>query len=191
MEAKPEFDQLVEQHGREIYVYLYRLLREPADAEDCLQEAFLRAYRAYDRLDAGANYRAWLYRIAHNLAMTYLKQRARQAEQLPDQLPSPEPPIEQRFEQGQLLDRMRAAVKSLPPKQRSALVMRKYQELSYDEIALALEIRPEAARANVYQGLKNLRSRLSAAADASPVQSEREEGRGVRVTAAPRPEKSQ
>lgn len=163
MKAKPEFDQLVEQHGREIYYYLYRLLRQAADAEDCLQETYLRAYRAYDRLDAGANYRAWLYRIAHNLAMTQLKQRGRNAEQLPDELAGGEPAVEARIEQRQLLERIHAAVRSLPAKQRSALVMRKYQELSYEEIALALDINPEAARANVYQGLKKLRSRFAAA----------------------------
>ncbi len=153
---------MVKQHGKEIFVFLYRLLQDSAEAEDCLQEAYLRAYRAYERLDEPANHRAWLYRIAHNVAMTRLNQRTRQLEILTEQIPSPAPAIESQIEDTEALASLRAAVDALPHKQRAALVMRKYQELSYEEIAVALDINREAARANVYQGLKKLRRQFSA-----------------------------
>lgn len=162
MQKKPEFASLVELYGKEIFFFLYRLLNESPDAEDCLQEAFLRAFQAYDRLDQGANVRAWLYRIAYNLAMTRLKQRRRQPVELPRDLPGSSPPIEHQIEQSMQLDELRAAVKTLPHKQQAALVLRKYQELDYDEIGQALEMSPEAARANVYQGLRKLRSWFAA-----------------------------
>jgi RNA polymerase sigma-70 factor (ECF subfamily) len=161
VQKNPEFASLVEHHGKEIFIFLYRLLNESPDAEDCLQEAFLRAFQAYDRLDQGANVRAWLYRIAYNLAMTRLKQRRRRPVELPRDLPGSSPPIEHQIEQRLQLEALRAAVKTLPHKQQAALVMRKYQELGYDEIGLALDMSPEAARANVYQGLRKLRNWFS------------------------------
>src|SRR5437899_2722789 len=81
----PTFDALVNAHSAAIFAYLWRLLRDTADAEDCLQDTFLRAYRAYGRLDQAAdgrghtNPRAWLYRIATNVARTRLRQRSREA----------------------------------------------------------------------------------------------------------------
>lgn len=150
-------------------MFLHRLLQESPDAEDCLQETFLRAYRAYDRLDRAANLRAWLYRIAYNVAMTGLRRRTRQLA-LPDtELAAPGPSVERQVEQQQLLEGMRRAVWALPTKQRAALVMRKYQELSYAEIGQSLEITAEAARANVYQGMRKLRQQF--AADGQQVES--------------------
>lgn len=162
MADKPEFSELVERHGKEIFVFLFRLMQQSVEAEDCLQETYLRGFQAFDALDASANFRAWLYRIANNVAMTRLQRRARQAELLSDQVASPADPVEQQIETHVQLEALRSAVSALPAKQRAALVMRKYQELSYAEIGLALEIAPEAARANVYQGLKKLRAQFSA-----------------------------
>lgn len=157
MDSRPDFTALVEQHGKEIYLFLYRLLQESPEAEDCLQETFMRAFQAYDRLAHTDNLRAWLYRIANNQAMTHLKRRSQLPLPLTADLsgggPSPEHQVEQRMQ----LDQLRSAVSALPHKQQAALVMRKYQELGYDQIGEALDITAEAARANVYQGLRKLR----------------------------------
>src|ERR1051325_11076075 len=95
MKTRPDFEALVETHSAEIFAYLWRLLRQTADAEDCLQETFLRAYRAYPRLNGTANYRAWLYKIATNTARTHLKRRARATAHTtdldPELLPSDSP----------------------------------------------------------------------------------------------------
>jgi RNA polymerase sigma-70 factor (ECF subfamily) len=159
-----EFEALVEAHSGEIFAYVWRMLRDTADAEDCLQETFLRAYRAFSRVKAGSNYRAWLYKIATNTARTHAKQRgrinARMIDLDPD-LKSDRSSPPDRVEQRQLIEAVTQAVEALPHQQRAALIMRQYQELSYDDIAAALECSTEAARANVYQALKKLRAQFA------------------------------
>lgn len=157
---KPAFEALVDRHSAELFAYLFRLTRQAADAEDCLQEAYLRAYRAYGRLPADANVRAWLYRIATNTAFSHLRRRRREAgwqaeadERQPAAGLTPSEQAEQRAQRAALA----AAVERLPAQQRAALVLRQYQALSYSEVAEALACSPEAARANVYQALKKLR----------------------------------
>src|SRR4030067_3270484 len=74
---RPEVTGLVARFGRELYVFLWRMLSNEQDAGDCLQDALLRAYRAYPRMAGEVNFRAWLYRIAGNTARTQLKRRLR------------------------------------------------------------------------------------------------------------------
>ncbi len=159
-----EFEALVEAHSGEIFAYVWRLLRDTADAEDCLQETFLRAYRSFSRVRAGSNYRAWLYKIATNTARTHARQRGRLNARTIDLDPDLEtdrssPP--DRVEQRQLIEAVTQAVAALPHQQRAALIMRQYQELSYRDIAAALDCTEEAARANVYQALKKLRAQFA------------------------------
>ncbi len=71
------FEQLVTQHHREIYLYIWRLTRGADEAQDLFQETFLRAYRAYARLSADADTRAWLFKIATNLCRNYFRRRKR------------------------------------------------------------------------------------------------------------------
>jgi RNA polymerase sigma-70 factor (ECF subfamily) len=163
MPAKPPFDQLVKSHGREIFHYLFRLLGRTQAAEDALQDAFLRAMHAYDRLDKHANTRAWLYRIARNVALTQLKQdqRFQIYDDLHENIIDRSPSVVEQVEMRDRLQELREAVNRLPRQQREALILRKYQELNYAEIGLALECSPETARANVYQALKKLRYTFS------------------------------
>jgi len=157
------FETLVNAHSAEIFGYLWRIVRDEADAQDCLQEAFLRAYRAYDRPDGRANHRAWLYRIATNVALTHLKRRGREAARrlplVPD-LRADDPSPGEAAIWRETIEAVFAAVERLPPQQRAALILRNYQALSYAEIAGTLGCSEEAARANVYQAIKKLRSEL-------------------------------
>ena len=160
---KPDFDELVERHSAEIFAYVWRLLREAHDAEDCLQETFLRAFRSYGRVRAGTNYRAWLYKIATNTARSQWKRRKRSEIRTVDLDPeqrADEMSVADRVEQKTLLAAVTRAVEELPAQQRAALIMRKYQELSYAEIAAALECTEAAARANVYQAVKKLQAKF-------------------------------
>lgn len=161
MKARPEFEALVNAHSAEIFAYLWRMLRQTADAEDCLQETFLRAYRAYPRLNGQANYRAWLYKIATNTARTHLKRRTRSTERTTDldpELLRVDASLTDELDRKQTLALIAQAVEALPHQQRVALIMRNYQELSYSAIAEALDCTEDAARANVYQALKKLRA---------------------------------
>jgi RNA polymerase sigma-70 factor (ECF subfamily) len=160
---KPDFGDLFERYNGEIYAYLWRLFRGDAEAEDCLQEVFLRAFRAYGRLDGDANVRAWLYKIATNTAASFLKKRtrARSRETVVEiETVQGTSSVQRAVELREAVEALAHAVEDLPPQQRSALILRKYQELPYAEIALALECTKDAARANVYQALRKLRARF-------------------------------
>ncbi len=158
------FDALVAAHSAEIFAYLWRWLRDAPDAEDALQETFLRAFRAYPRLDGRAHHRAWLYKIATNVAHTHARRRTRAAARTsdldPDSLPHPSSGLD-RIHDRAVLAAVRRAVEALPPRQRAALILRQYQDLSYAAIAEALSCSETAARANVYQALQKLRAQFA------------------------------
>jgi len=170
MVSKPNFDTLVEAHSAEIFAYLWRMMGEEADAEDCLQETFLRAFRGYSRLVSDSNYRAWLYKIATNVARTHFSHRKRAAlrrvEIDPSRLHGGISPIDE-LDRREMLSAVLEAVEDLPHKQRAAFMMRKYQGLSYHTIATVLGGTEAAARANVYQALKKLRAQFMAATEGS------------------------
>jgi RNA polymerase sigma-70 factor (ECF subfamily) len=161
--TQPTFDTLVESHSAEIYRYLWRMLYDTEDAEDCLQETFLRALRAFPRLPADSNYRAYLYKIATNVAHTHAVRRNQHNHRHPPLLdlePAPGLSPAAQAAENELLTAVFAAVNALPHKQRAAFMMRQYQDMDYPEIAAALDIREDSARANVYQALKKLREQF-------------------------------
>jgi RNA polymerase sigma-70 factor (ECF subfamily) len=153
--------ELVERHRPELLRYLVHLLGDADDAEDACQEACLRAHRAFPRLPPDANARAWLYRIATNNALDAARARrrkhARTAETDPEALPAPMvATVEDRAE----LRVVARAVRALPPRQRAALMLRRFHDLDYAEIATTLGGNEAAARANVYQAVRKLRAAL-------------------------------
>ncbi|NIM93486.1 MAG: sigma-70 family RNA polymerase sigma factor, partial [Anaerolineales bacterium] len=124
-----DFTAIFETNSGEIYSYLWRLLHDAQDAEDCLQEVFLRAFRAYGRLDRGSNYRAWLYKIATNTAFNFIKKRnsiaMRETVSDIDRLSDGDSVVNV-VETRERLQTVMKVVDELPSKQRSALIMRKY-----------------------------------------------------------------
>jgi RNA polymerase sigma-70 factor, ECF subfamily len=154
--ARPCFDDLVGTQQPAIYRFLYRLcLGHRQDAEDLCQETFLRAYRAYGRLDGEANHRAWLYRIAYN-AFLNARRRARPTE-LPDELPAP---ADEGRDGRELVAAIATFVQTLPPKQRAAMILRHVEGRGYDEVARVLGCSEDSARANVFQAVKKVRARF-------------------------------
>ena len=161
MTKKPAFETLVELHSGELFGYLWRLMGDEADAGDCLQDTYLRAFRAYGRLQDFRHLRAWLYKIATNTARTQLvrnRRRERRSIVLQEPIASGERAVDLQVAERTQLAAVRQAVQALPERQRAALLLRKYQELEYAEIAAALDCSETAARANVYQALKKLRT---------------------------------
>jgi len=160
------FDALVERHQDEVYRYLVRMTRDEQAARDLLQETFLRAFRAFDRLDERAARRAWLYRIAHNACLNYLTRRrpADPLDDLPGELRGSRADDPAAIAEGrETLRAVERALALLPPRQRAALLLRRVQDLSYDEVAAALGCSPETARAHVYQAIRAVRRRLEEA----------------------------
>lgn len=149
-------------HRDEIYRYAWRMVGDAQDAQDLTQETFLRAYRAFERLEPDSNVRAWLYKIATNACLTFLKRRGRErtvsleVSSLSGQTETPPETVRR----SELLREVAQAVEALPTRQRAAIVQRKYQDLSYAEIAASLGCSEDTARAHVYQGLRRLRAQF-------------------------------
>lgn len=159
----PAFEHLVEKHSREIFSYLWRLTQNAEDAEDLLQDTFLRAYKAYHKLEHHQHLRAWLYKIATNVANSFHSRNHHRKFNTTFE--------ENEFSGGDTtaeqvqvrldLQTVKTAVDKLPEKQRTALIMHRFQALSYKEISAALDIQEDAARANVYQAMKKLRANFA------------------------------
>jgi RNA polymerase sigma-70 factor (ECF subfamily) len=155
------FDDMLDRHQAEIYRFAMQLTRNRADADDLYQETLIKAYRAFDRLDGSANHRAWLYRIATNTFLSG-KRKAKREDPLDETLEAvlPADPVDHvaDFEVQDLLAEVQRFVAGLPDKQRIALVLRKYHEMDYTEIAINLKCSEAAARANVHEALRKLRT---------------------------------
>jgi RNA polymerase sigma-70 factor (ECF subfamily) len=154
--------RLLAVHGLELARHLRRLVRDDDVAQDLLQDTLLRAHRALTRLGAGANERAWLYRIATNAALNHLRKEKRERRALERHAHEAESAVGPDTDgHGQQPDVRRVAlwnrVAGLPERQRVALALRVADELEYAEIAARMGCTAEAARANVYQATKKLR----------------------------------
>jgi RNA polymerase sigma factor (sigma-70 family) len=150
----PPFESLVEAHAVELHRFLAGLVGL-ADAEDCLQETFMSALRAYPRLRHGQHLRAWLYTIAQRKATDAVRRRARRPTSSLDGV-EPATPKHETAD-----DALWTAVRSLPAKQRAAVIHRFALDLAYAEIGERMGISEEAARQNVSAGLRRLRREVS------------------------------
>jgi RNA polymerase sigma-70 factor (ECF subfamily) len=151
---------LFETHHDEIYRYLWRQCFDDALAQDIVQDTFLKALNKLDGLHNHSNLRAWLYRIATNTLHDHWRRENRQPMVALDERLAAAGSIESGYEQREMLASVAAAITHLPEKQRQSLILARYQDLSYDDIAVVLDISPDAARANVYQATKKLREQL-------------------------------
>ena len=128
-----------------------------SEADDCFQETWIAALRAYPKLRRADNLRAWLLRIAHNKAMDLHRSRGRRpvpVESVPERRAAA-PPAEALADDDE--PELWAAVRGLPPKQRTAVFCRTVLGMPYDELARLLESSEDAARRNVFEGLRKLR----------------------------------
>jgi RNA polymerase sigma factor (sigma-70 family) len=151
MTTNPPFQRALEAHGDAVWRYLRGMVGSAA-ADDCFQETFLAALRAYPRLQRESNLRAWLLTIAHRKAIDHLRRRRREAlEPLGEQIEAePQPDGAAVW----------SAVATLPPRQRAAVLLRYGGDLRHREIAAAIGCSEEAARRSLHEGLKRLRETL-------------------------------
>ena len=151
----PPFQTLLDAHGRDVHRFLIATVGS-VDADDCYQETWLAALRAYPRLSEAGNLRGWLFTIAHRKAIDHIRGRARRATPVAD--PAELAPADGMVGVAAEADGdLWGAVAALPPKQRAAVALRFIADSGYDEIAGALDCSEEAARRNVHEGLKRLR----------------------------------
>ena len=154
MKPLPPFQVLLDEHAGDVMAVLRGAVGREG-AEDCFQETFLAALRAYPKLDDGRNLRGWLITIAHRKAIDFHRARGRAplpvAEVREVAVEDPVPAD----------DGIWTAVGALPPKQRAAVTLRYASDLPHAEIAEALGCIPEAARRSLHEGLKRLRKELA------------------------------
>ncbi len=154
MTALPPFQTLLDDHAADVMAVLRGAVGR-ADAEDCFQETFLAALRAYPRLGNASNLRGWLLTIAHRKAIDHHRANGRrplpvaQVAEMAGAAADPE-----------AYEGIWALVGALPPKQRAAVALRYGADLPHAEIAAALGCSPAAARRSLHEGIKKLRADL-------------------------------
>jgi RNA polymerase sigma factor (sigma-70 family) len=147
----PPFQKLLDAHSHDVHRFLVATVGR-IDADDCYQETWLAALRGYPRLTELTNPRGWVLTIAYRKAMDHLRARKRRA------TPMSEPPEKPALVPESPDDGLWALVAELPPKQRVALTLRFVADAPYAEISGVMETSEDAARRNVYEGLKRLRT---------------------------------
>ncbi len=156
------FDALVTRHRRSVYQVCYRFVPHHDDAADLTQDTFVRAWKALGRFRGQARFSTWIYRIAVNVSLNRVSLKTPAAESADFDLvadshtPAPGHALAER----QRAAAVRRAVQSLPPRQREALILRTYHELSHQEVAEIVGTTVGAVKANVFHALANLRRRL-------------------------------
>jgi RNA polymerase sigma-70 factor (ECF subfamily) len=168
---KEAYGALVARHSHSLFRVAFRITGNEADADDVVQEAFLRGYRKLESFESRANFSTWIYRIAVRCALDRLKASradySRVAEetdpelddvQVPDRSAGPD----RILLSGEIGAMQEAAMRGLSPTERTAFVLRHVEDSSSEEIAAALGIAPNAAKQAVFRAVHKLRRRLSA-----------------------------
>jgi RNA polymerase sigma-70 factor (ECF subfamily) len=160
--VRAEIEILFTRHHAEIFAYLARMVREPEMAADLAQDTFVKAYRAYDTLEDPARARAWLYQIAHRVALDEFRRR-RIIRFIPwtGESRGAAPSAEHIALEGRFSGEMERALRRMPERQRSALILAELHDLTGLELAAALGVSHVAARAILTRARESLRQALA------------------------------
>lgn len=165
------FALLLERHRVPVIHFLYRMVQNQAIAEELAQEVFLRVYRSRGSYEVTAKFTTWLFRIATHLALNWIRDGRREkahdsldadpqdgvARQLPDRCST----VEQKLLRQAKFQEIRQAIEALPAKQRAAVLMHKYEEMEYSQIATALSCSESAVKSLLFRAYETLRARLA------------------------------
>ena len=161
------FNELMAQHEQQMYAVALRMCANREDAQDCLQEAMLRVYRAISGFKGQSNFSTWLYRITMNTCLDELRRRKNKQntslDGLLDQGWSPTEGSagpEQEALRSELRDKMGGAIRQLPEDMRAAIVLRDMQGLTYDEIAQVTQVSVGTVKSRISRGREKLREKL-------------------------------
>jgi RNA polymerase sigma-70 factor (ECF subfamily) len=161
---------LVERHSRALFRLAFRMTGNEQDAEDVVQESFLRAYRQLGKFDERASFGTWLYRIATNYSLDLVRSRKRRNANLapndPEMddpmmsLPSSDPTPERMTLSGEVRERVAEAMKDLSATERTAFILRHFEGMCIEEVSRVLECQPGAAKHSVFRAVQKLRRAL-------------------------------
>jgi RNA polymerase sigma-70 factor (ECF subfamily) len=160
------FRLIVEGYSRDVFRLAFRITRNEEDAEDAVQETFLRAYRKLDGFESRANFGTWLYRVTANSSIDVLRRRKRTLDRT---VPLPEEgssvgvaPSQERTVHGrQVRERVESALSCLSDLERSAFVLRHFEEMSLAEVSDSLETTVSATKQALFRAVKKLRKSLA------------------------------
>src|SRR6202163_2847619 len=164
------FRALVERHSRSVFRLAFRMTGNEQDAEDVVQESFLRAYRRLGRFESRANFSTWLYRIAANCSVDLMRSKqARHDQTRADSLdeidavppPAQGPGPERLAQSAEIGARVAAAMSGLSPLERAAFTLRHHEGRSIDEISRTLGLRTSATKHSVFRAVRKLRTALA------------------------------
>ena len=171
------FGLLLQRYRTPLVNFLYRMVRSREQAEDLAQEVFIRVYRAREEYVPSAKFTTWLFRIATNLALNSLRDHRHQkleismdapvttdaedGDEKPFEVADKHPTIEQELVEEDRKKMIRHAIEKLPEKQRAAVLLHKYQELDYAEIAKILSVSESALKSLLFRAYESLRVELA------------------------------
>jgi RNA polymerase sigma-70 factor, ECF subfamily len=165
------FRLLVEQHSRAVFRLAFRMTGNEQDAEDVVQETFLRAYRQLDKYEARASFSTWLYRIASNYSLDLIRMRKRHEDKrerskaaderdILQTIPVNAPGPDRIAHSNQVQARVNEALDELSDQERTAFVLRHFEGLSIDEIGQALGTGTNATKHSIFRAVQKLRRSL-------------------------------
>jgi RNA polymerase sigma-70 factor (ECF subfamily) len=164
------FRVLLEKHRNPLIHFLQRMVQDAGASEELAQEVFLRIYRSRGSYEPSAKFTTWMFRIASHLAINWLRderhERAAERLDVDGELPARElrdsrPLVEQDMVHATRLQEIRDSIAALPAKQRAAVLMHKYEEMGYSQIAQALECSESAVKSLLFRAYESLRARLA------------------------------
>ena len=167
------FAYLVQKYRRPMVGFLYRLCHNPAAAEELAQEVFLRVYRSRSSYEASAKFSTWIYRIATNLAVNHARDTRHERPEVTVRLDEPDREtgttpdladetltVEEQIVKRERLAAIRSKVNALPERQRMAVLMHKYQQMDYRQIADVLKLSESATKSLLFRAYETLREQL-------------------------------
>jgi RNA polymerase sigma-70 factor (ECF subfamily) len=167
------FDYLVHKYRRPLVSFMYRMARNTAAAEDLAQEVFLRVYRSRQTYEASAKFTTWLYRIATNLAVNHARDTRHERPEVTVSLDEPDEETgttldvadgtvtaEEALVRRERMLAIRSKVEALPERQKLAVIMHKYQQMDYKQIAEVLKLSESATKSLLFRAYETLREQL-------------------------------
>ena len=180
------FEQLVKLYEKRVLALTTRMCKNPADAEEAAQEAFLSAWQGLPFFRGDASFSTWLYRLASNACVDLLRREGRRQNaagpslndeeaqlEVPDTAPSPQ----ERAEQAELREQIEAGLQALTPDHRQVLILREMHQLSYDEISQVLDVDVGTVKSRISRGRKQLRNFLRKTGNFSAAPASKESGK--------------
>jgi RNA polymerase sigma-70 factor (ECF subfamily) len=175
-----DFEQAAMPHLNDLFRTAQRVIGNRSEAEDLVQEAYLQAWKSFHRFEPGTNCRAWLFKILfhvihHHRRKWYNSKLARESEEILEQTIAYEPPVPQYLSDEDVL----MAFEKIPEQYREVVLLADVQELSYKEVAEALDIPMGTVMSRLSRGRKLLREELSGFAEEYGIARIREKGKGA------------